>query len=187
MNDILSCYQCRECASGCPLAFWFDVPPPRLLQYLQVGETDKVLKSRTPWLCATCETCATQCPHRVDLVRVMAGITNAARDHGFSQRVANVPRTVLPGVDIRRRATELGLMPEQDKILDRSLFELRWSWYQVRTRTRVLLQRRIRLAAAPRHGPTLGELLSAIVFVVLAPPLALGLAAGLVMYRFHKA
>ncbi len=186
MNNIFLCYQCRECASECPVAYWFDVSPPRLLQLLQVGETEKVLKSRTPWLCASCETCAIQCPHRLDLARVMADLTTAARDRGFSQRVANVPRVFLPGVDIRRRATELGLMPAKYKGLDRIRFEAHWSWYQLRTRTRELLQRRIRLAVAPRHAPTLGELLSAIVFIVLAPAMAAGLAVGLVIYRFHE-
>jgi heterodisulfide reductase subunit C len=186
MNSIFACYQCSECASECPLSYWFDVPPPRLLQYLQVGETEKAFKSRTPWLCASCETCATQCPHRIDLAQVMAGITDAARDRGFSPRVASVPRVYLPGADTHRRATELGLIPAQDKSLNSFLFEARWSWYQVRRRTRELLQRPIRLGAAPRHAPTLEELLSAIAFVVVAPPMALGLAAGLAMYRFHR-
>ncbi|MDE3092006.1 MAG: 4Fe-4S dicluster domain-containing protein, partial [Chloroflexota bacterium] len=74
-KNVFVCYQCRECESLCPLAFWFDVPPPRLLQDLQRGETDRVLKSRTPWLCASCKTCATQCPHRLDLARLMSALT----------------------------------------------------------------------------------------------------------------
>lgn len=188
MNTITLCYQCRECASGCPLAFWFDVPPPRLLQYLQVGEIDKALKSRTPWLCASCETCATQCPHRLDLVQVMAGLTDAARDHGYSPRVTSVSRVNLRDVDIRRRATELGLMLPSNQTLKRFAFELGWLAHRFGKGTRGVLRTHIRLPSVTREHPSisLAELLAAIACVVLALPMALGFGAGLVLHRVSK-
>jgi ferredoxin len=184
MENIFLCYHCRECASECPVAFWFDVPPPRLVQYLQCGETERALQARTPWLCASCESCAIQCPHRLDLARVMADLTHAARDYGFSPRVVDAPRVSLPGADIRRRATELGLIPPSNQPLGRFAFELRWLAHRLGKRMRGLLLTRIWLPSATREHqpPTFAELLVAIAWVVLALPTALGFGVGLVLH-----
>lgn len=169
MENIFVCYQCRECESQCPLAFWFDVPPPRVLQHLQRGEIDVALKSRTPWLCASCETCATQCPHRLDLAKVLTNLTTAARADGVRPRVSDAPPVSPLGVDVRQRATVLRLIPSRDKRAARVLFEARWVWFRLRKGTRALR-----------------ELLKLAAFVVLAPPMALGLVAGVLLSSLRR-
>ncbi len=185
MNEIFLCYQCRECASGCPVAYWFDVSPPRLLQLLQVGETEKVLKSRTPWLCASCETCATECPHRLDLGRVMSDLTTAARDCGINSPVSSVSKVFLPNVNIRQRATELGLIPPASQPLRRFAFELRWLWHQLAKDVQALLERRVPVFRT--RAPKLAELLLLAAVTVFTPPIALGFAGALMLHRFHEA
>jgi heterodisulfide reductase subunit C len=59
-----------------------DLPPNRLLHYLQLGLVDEVLNSEAIWMCASCETCATRCPNEIDLARVMDVLRQLARRRG---------------------------------------------------------------------------------------------------------
>jgi heterodisulfide reductase subunit C len=89
-EKISACFQCEKCTSGCPLASNMDLPPNRLLHYLQLGLVEEVLNSDAIWVCASCETCATRCPNEIDLARVMDTLRQLARRRGVksSQRQA---------------------------------------------------------------------------------------------------
>ncbi|MHC4680967.1 MAG: 4Fe-4S dicluster domain-containing protein [Planctomycetota bacterium] len=63
------CYQYRKCAAGCPVSRAMDHAPAQLS--MRLGMDDFVLNSKTMWLCASCETCATRCPQDVDIAEVM--------------------------------------------------------------------------------------------------------------------
>jgi len=60
--DITRCYQCGKCTAGCPMAQSMDYSPRQIVRLLQLGLADDALRSRTIWMCASCETCATRCP-----------------------------------------------------------------------------------------------------------------------------
>jgi heterodisulfide reductase subunit C len=60
--NITDCYQCGKCSAGCPVAFAMDKTPRQIIRLLQLGFLEEALKSRTIWLCATCQTCSTRCP-----------------------------------------------------------------------------------------------------------------------------
>ncbi len=68
---IFACYQCSKCSAGCPIAFEMDYLPNQIIRMAQLGMKERVLASRTIWLCAGCETCTTRCPREVDLAAVM--------------------------------------------------------------------------------------------------------------------
>ena len=90
-QDIRQCYQCGKCSAGCPIAFEMDVLPNQVMRMLQLGMRDDVLRSRTIWLCATCETCTTRCPREVDLVAVMDALRMIALREGITRTEKNVP------------------------------------------------------------------------------------------------
>ncbi|MFQ6036244.1 MAG: 4Fe-4S dicluster domain-containing protein, partial [Sedimentisphaerales bacterium] len=75
-QDVRNCYQCGKCSAGCPIAADMDLPPNQVIRFLQLGLTDMALRSRTIWLCASCETCTTRCPREVDLAAVMDALRN---------------------------------------------------------------------------------------------------------------
>lgn len=70
-EKIFSCYQCAKCSAGCPIAVEMDYLPSQIIRMVQLGMEERVLSSRTIWLCAGCETCVTRCPREVDLAKIM--------------------------------------------------------------------------------------------------------------------
>jgi heterodisulfide reductase subunit C len=51
-----------------------DVMPSQIVRWVQLGQIDEVLKSKTIWLCAACQTCKVRCPRGVDLARIMEAL-----------------------------------------------------------------------------------------------------------------
>ena len=80
------CYQCQACSSGCPVAYAFDYAPHQILRMVQLGLKDRVLDSKTYWLCASCETCATRCPNDIEIVQVMDTLRHIAIREGRTKQ-----------------------------------------------------------------------------------------------------
>ncbi len=69
-ENFYRCYQCGECSSGCPAGFEMDILPNQINANLQIGEFEKVLQSKTIWICVACFECGTRCPHNIDIARI---------------------------------------------------------------------------------------------------------------------
>lgn len=89
-ENVYLCYQCVKCTSGCPLADEFDLTPNQVLRALQLGEDERVLNSKTIWLCASCHTCVTRCPHTIDLPRMNDFLAMEAKRRGIKPKVPEV-------------------------------------------------------------------------------------------------
>ncbi len=73
-QDFYNCIQCGKCTAGCPVLSAMDLHPREILLYLQMGEEEKLLSSKTPWICASCFTCGARCIKDLDLSRIMEAI-----------------------------------------------------------------------------------------------------------------
>jgi heterodisulfide reductase subunit C len=77
-EPINNCYQCKKCTAGCPITFAMDILPHQIIKYIQLGLEEKVLTSKTIWLCAACETCGTRCPNDIMLADMMDALRQRA-------------------------------------------------------------------------------------------------------------
>jgi heterodisulfide reductase subunit B len=115
-ENVYLCYQCVKCTSGCPLAEFFDWQPNQVMRALQLGQKDIALESRTPWLCAACQTCTTRCPQGLDIAAIMDFLTREALDQGVDPQVPQVDhlnKAFMREVKIWGRAYEPGMMAER--------------------------------------------------------------------------
>ncbi|MBI2955379.1 MAG: 4Fe-4S dicluster domain-containing protein [Chloroflexi bacterium] len=109
------CYSCKKCTSGCPLADHMDLTPAEMMRALQFGQIDRVLNSKTLWLCAYCETCFTRCPQKIDIPAIMDTLKQIAQERGVKPKLPSVAQfneLALRSVNMFGRVYELGLMGE---------------------------------------------------------------------------
>jgi len=69
-ENIYKCYQCGKCSAGCPAVEEMDIMPSQAIRFLQLGMYDKVLNSKTIWICASCIMCFNRCPKGVDFAKI---------------------------------------------------------------------------------------------------------------------
>lgn len=113
--NVYLCYQCVKCTSGCPVAEFFDWQPNQIMRAIQLGQEDIALESQTPWLCASCQTCATRCPQNLNITAIMEFLTREALARGFKPQVPEVNvfnNAFMREIRIWGRAYEPGLMIE---------------------------------------------------------------------------
>lgn len=90
-EEIFACYQCSKCSAGCPVAFAMDLLPHQIIRSILFGKKEKILSSRTIWLCASCETCTTRCPNEIDIARLMDVLRQMQRESGEKPYEPRVP------------------------------------------------------------------------------------------------
>jgi CoB--CoM heterodisulfide reductase subunit C len=87
-EKLMRCFQCGTCTSDCPIARFSDTYRPRqIIRMAQLGLKDRVLKSDTLWLCASCFTCTDRCPQDVEVASVIRVLRNLAAEHGLVPQV----------------------------------------------------------------------------------------------------
>ena len=105
--NVLSCYQCRKCTAGCPVAGRADIKPHELVRLMQLGQRDTALACQAIWECTSCQTCITRCPQKVDIAALNDELRILSRAAG---RVPVFNEAFLSSVRNRGRVYELGLM-----------------------------------------------------------------------------
>ena len=114
-ENVYSCYQCIRCSSGCPLSEHFDLTPSQVIRHVQLSKDDDVLRSKTIWLCSSCQACSTRCPQGLDLVRVMDELKAICQERGIKPGISSIPLfygIFLRDVRLLGRTYELGLAAE---------------------------------------------------------------------------
>ena len=48
--------------------------PRRVMALLQLGKSEELMESNTPWVCASCHMCMARCPRGIDITKVMESI-----------------------------------------------------------------------------------------------------------------
>ncbi len=111
-QDVRTCYQCGNCTAGCPYTFVYDYSVSQIMRLIQLGQQETVLRSKSIWLCGSCQSCTTRCPNRIDVAKIMDVCRHMARERGYAteREVKLFADSFLRSVERHGRAFELGLM-----------------------------------------------------------------------------
>ncbi len=71
IEAVKKCYACNKCTSGCPVATEMEFPPSVLVKWLALGDIDRILKSKTIWVCSSCQNCYSRCPFDINIPHII--------------------------------------------------------------------------------------------------------------------
>jgi heterodisulfide reductase subunit C2 len=111
--DISSCLQCKKCTNGCPLVNMVDTPPSDIIRKLQLKAGDELLESKLVWMCASCETCFSRCPMKIDMAAVMDAMQILASKKKIAfekDEVKKMNESFLNSVRLFGRTYDIGMI-----------------------------------------------------------------------------
>ena len=88
---INQCYQCGKCSAGCPVAPEMDLLPHQLVRLAVLGNVERIVDSKSIWLCLTCHTCGARCPNGIDVPALLDPIRHEVVRKNISTRESQVP------------------------------------------------------------------------------------------------
>jgi len=85
-KSIDKCIQCGTCSGSCPTSSAMEYGPREIIAALRAGMLDRVLRSNTVWLCASCYCCAVRCPAKIPFTDIMYELKRLGVKHGIYPR-----------------------------------------------------------------------------------------------------
>ena len=134
-ENLQACYQCQKCSAGCPVVEAMDLLPNQVLRHIQYGHRERVLGSKTIWICASCYTCSVRCPNNIDIAKIMDILRSLAIRSGIKPGEKDIPlfhSVFLNAIKSTGRIHELSLLL-QFKFKTKDFFkdvELGWKMYR---------------------------------------------------------
>src|SRR4030043_2088707 len=111
--SLQACYQCQKCSAGCPVVDAMDLLPNQVLRHIQYGHRERVLGSKTIWICASCQTCSVRCPNDIDIAKVMDTLRHLSLKSGLKAGEGEIPifhSVFLDSIKATGRIHELSLI-----------------------------------------------------------------------------
>lgn len=112
-QQVSHCYQCKKCSAGCPVAPMADLHTNEVIRLVQLGDTERLLKSNRLWLCLSCKTCQARCPNGIDTSAVIDVLKGMVLRQGRKPADTKIPvfyKSFLDLVNMNGRLYELGMI-----------------------------------------------------------------------------
>ena len=112
-EKVRDCIQCGTCSGSCPVSYFMDNPPRKLLAMLRAGLREQVLESTSIWLCTSCYMCTLRCPRQIAVTDIMYGLKRIAIAEGKTanaKKAATLARSFAQVVNERGRNFEPELL-----------------------------------------------------------------------------
>jgi heterodisulfide reductase subunit C len=157
-ENYMDCYQCGKCSAGCPMGLMMDIPPHQVIRLVQLGgkeNEEKALRSRSIWICLSCETCSTRCPQEVEPAHMMDFMRHEAYRrriaHKDAARILRFHRVFLNSIRKTGRIHEVDLIARM-KIADALNVNLKEMMRDVPLAPGMLLKGKLPLLATTING-----------------------------------
>ena len=95
-TDARKCMKCGKCSGRCPAYHDMDVKPHQFVSYIEKGEIDKLLESKSIYTCLSCFACVERCPRGVAPANVIEAVRQEViRKQGGNKVIAeNIPEMI---------------------------------------------------------------------------------------------
>ena len=88
---IAACIQCGTCTASCPVSHAMEYKPRQLVAALRAGRWEEVLRSNSPWLCASCYYCTVRCPSGIEFTELMYDLRRLGVRYGLATERDGMP------------------------------------------------------------------------------------------------
>lgn len=124
-ESINSCYQCKKCTLGCPVALFMEIQPHQIIRLLQYGLEERIYESESLWICANCETCGVRCPNGINIGVIMDSLRQWGREKGLKRGTRDIPifhSNYIECIERRGRIHEISMLMKY-KLKTKNIFE----------------------------------------------------------------
>ena len=79
------CMKCGKCSASCPAYEEMDIRPHQFVSYIQNGDIQALLDSKSIWKCLSCFACVERCPRDVKPAKLIEAVRQMViRERGVS-------------------------------------------------------------------------------------------------------
>ena len=72
--DTKKCMKCGKCSGTCPSFHDMDIHPHQFVSMVENGKVDKLIQSKSLWMCLTCFACVERCPRNVEPAKLIEAV-----------------------------------------------------------------------------------------------------------------
>lgn len=92
------CMKCGKCSATCPAYDEMEYHPHQFVSMVQKGQIEKLMHSKSIYMCLSCFACLERCPRNVEPAKLIEAVRLAVvRQQGMSHMTANdVPALLDP-------------------------------------------------------------------------------------------
>lgn len=112
-RDLVNCFQCLKCTSGCTALKLLELKPHEIVRLVNLGFLDELASSDIIWTCVTCLKCIQRCPQKASPYHAIMAMRNLA-----VEKEAKVPEGYLKAVS---QILETGLAETAQKVVTREM------------------------------------------------------------------
>lgn len=68
------CMKCGKCSASCPVYEEMDIRPHQFVSYVQTGNVEALMESKSLWKCLSCFACVERCPRDVKPAKLIEAV-----------------------------------------------------------------------------------------------------------------
>ena len=100
-TNVLKCMRCGKCSATCPNYDEMEYHPHEFVYFVEKGDIEKLMNSKSIYTCLSCMACVERCPRQVGPAKIIEAvkllqIRQQGKNHLKPEQVANLIDEDLP-------------------------------------------------------------------------------------------